>query len=877
MRMKTKMIVVAVALLLITSNLTGAPFTGWQSGAHNGTGGNNPSQGLEFEFISGTNVRVRRGNINAANSGNSIHIPSSVRINAVNYNVIEIAGGSDVDDGFSGHTALHGFTKELPNITRIGNEAFRGTGLQTNVTIQFSVAFIGDGAFREISNRPGSLFISLPNNPAFTTISANLFDGSTNLLGVSIPPNVTRINTAAFQGTSLMGHVGIPNTVTAIDTYAFSGITTSSFNITLPNNPEFNTISGHLFYNSTGLTSVTIPNTVRFIRNSAFNNTRLARLVIPEGVTTIESDAINNISTLSSIIIPNSVVNIGNNGLSNPNAGLVIYVERTEANKPSGWNDLFHHSNSRIVWDIASRKPRDLALNGTELYWAEPDMTGIVSGHIATIFTGYRIFKDGEFHANVPFGQNTLTVTLPGEYTIRTVFTTGNVSRDYAFIAPKPVSLYAPFDNAALDILEPTLIWINNDEIDAKDGFRVYVSLDPDFDNVTPAVLMLDDPAQTTFEVDVLEYFTVYYWRVIPFRGNYDAAPNQVWRFITPKPDVPDDEIADHVFAKDDLDDLFDDPVSFLDEVILIQNLMMPELPALGIYDFYVDVLLIDTLNRSVFTKLYLRVSKELYDEVDALEGMAVNIQGLFRFDENKDLYYVLLREPADISSADDNDELSVTFSTFTANVINSSTVSLNWATASETNMRGFHLLRKDVSGERSAGLTPFGLQNVGNVNDVSDAIRITHNIIPATNTSMMSEYRFYDENVQRGAEYLYWIQAIVNDGAIMFHGPISVLVKTGEVVPNLPLFTAVSNVFPNPVRNEANFSVSVKEGETAVLKIFNVRGQLVREFADIREGERSIKWDRRCSMGNEVGSGVYFIRLISPTVESVQRMVLMK
>ena len=77
----------------------------------------------------------------------------------------------------------------------------------------------------------------------------------------------------------------------------------------------------------------------------------------------------------------------------------------------------------------------------------------------------------------------------------------------------------------------------------------------------------------------------------------------------------------------------------------------------------------------------------------------------------------------------DDNGALNVTFSEFNANVLNGSTVSLSWITASESNMRGFHLLRKDVS----------AMQNVGNVNDVSDTIRITHSILPATNTSMMS------------------------------------------------------------------------------------------------------------------------------------------
>jgi len=56
-----------------------------------------------------------------------------------------------------------------------------------------------------------------------------------------------------------------------------------------------------------------------------------------------------------------------------------------------------------------------------------------------------------------------------------------------------------------------------------------------------------------------------------------------------------------------------------------------------------------------------------------------------------------------------------------------------------------------------------------------------------------------------------------------------------------------------------------------------SIRGQLVREFADIRGGAHSIVWDRRDNSGREVGSGVYFYRLTSPSVDTVQRMVVIK
>ena len=108
-------------------------------------------------------------------------------------------------------------------------------------------------------------------------------------------------------------------------------------------------------------------------------------------------------------------------------------------------------------------------------------------------------------------------------------------------------------------------------------------------------------------------------------------------------------------------------------------------------------------------------------------------------------------------------------------------------------------------------------------------------------------------------------------------HGPISVIIETGEVVPNLPLFTSMSNVYPNPVQHSANFDVQVKEGETANLRIFNVRGQVIKEYLNIPSDFRNIVWDRKDTLGREVSSGVYFYKLTSPSVENVRRMILMK
>ena len=71
-------------------------------------------------------------------------------------------------------------------------------------------------------------------------------------------------------------------------------------------------IYDHTFYNCTGLTSVTIPNSVKSIKESAFQGcTSLAEITIPNSVTSIGKDAFWGCTSLAEITIPNSVKNLG--------------------------------------------------------------------------------------------------------------------------------------------------------------------------------------------------------------------------------------------------------------------------------------------------------------------------------------------------------------------------------------------------------------------------------------------------------------------------------------------------------------------------------------------------------------------------------------
>src|SRR5262245_19019946 len=70
-------------------------------------------------------------------------------------------------------------------------------------------------------------------------------------------------------------------------------------------------IGDHAFDSYTGLTSVTIPNTVANIGVQAFSASGLTDITIPNSVTKIAASAFLRCTSLTNVTIPNSVASIG--------------------------------------------------------------------------------------------------------------------------------------------------------------------------------------------------------------------------------------------------------------------------------------------------------------------------------------------------------------------------------------------------------------------------------------------------------------------------------------------------------------------------------------------------------------------------------------
>ena len=130
---------------------------------------------------------------------------------------------------------------------------------------------------------------------------------------ITIPEGVTHISRPDTNGTIGKGFSGcknltsvtLPETLTVIGNSAFSGCT----NLRKINIPDTVIIIGkHAFFGCSSLESITIPNGVTSIGNYAFNGcSSLTSITIPDSVTSVGDSAFDGCSNLTSITLPESV------------------------------------------------------------------------------------------------------------------------------------------------------------------------------------------------------------------------------------------------------------------------------------------------------------------------------------------------------------------------------------------------------------------------------------------------------------------------------------------------------------------------------------------------------------------------------------------
>ncbi|MBR5332477.1 MAG: leucine-rich repeat domain-containing protein [Muribaculaceae bacterium] len=337
------------------------------------------------------------------------------------------------DEAFSECTGLTSVA--IPNsVTEIGKEAFYDCSDLISVTIPNSVTSIGDKAFSGTgwyeNQSNGILYLdncclgykgekpteTLTIKDGTHLISSSAFSNCYGLTEVTIPNSVTSIGDYAFTGCTSLTSVTIPNSVTSIGSDAFlrtrwygnlaNGViyinnVLYKYKGTMPEGTSISIKDGTIsispfafFTGCTGLTSVTIPNTVTSIGDKAFYRCT--------GLTEIIVNAINPPT-------------IQKNSFANYNVPLTIIEGTIDTYKKSTWS-AFKKFNE-IPLAIDGIKYKVTSINELEVKSYDNNLSSelIIP---STINFGDRKYNVTSISSDAFYGCTSLTsVTIPNSVT----------------------------------------------------------------------------------------------------------------------------------------------------------------------------------------------------------------------------------------------------------------------------------------------------------------------------------------------------------------------------------------------------------------------------------------------------------------------------
>ncbi len=198
----------------------------------------------------------------------------------------------------------------------------------------------------------------------------------------------------------------------------------------------------------------------------------------------------------------------------------------------------------------------------------------------------------------------------------------------------------------------------------------------------------------------------------------------------------------------------------------------------------------------------------------------------------------------------DDAGSLPVELSTFTAQFIEN-TPTLYWSTQSETDNMGWFVYRNEE-------------------NDFTTSKKISEFIEGHGTTTQQHSYLYEDniENPEVGDIYYYWLESIDYSGMVNHYDKVAQLTIPDQPDPGSglipePVRYGLFQNEPNPVISSTKISFNLHQTAKVELKIYNLKGQLVKSLYSGVASSKTLDWDGTDESGKNLQAGVYLYKLL--------------
>jgi hypothetical protein len=275
----------------------------------------------------------------------------------------------------------------------IESEAISGCANLSSVTVPASVNNIGGYAFEDCASMTA---INVdPASASYCSLEGVLFDNPLTTLiqypprkagsSYAVPLGISNIGDCAFKGCAGLTEISIPTSVTSVGNHAFLNCADLTAINVDPANANYSSADGVLFgydpwlgetliqcpggktgnyttpgstrniddyafFNCTGLTGVSISDTVTSIGDCAFLNcTGLTSITIPSSLNSIGNFAFFNCTRLNSVAIPSSVYGIGDSAFLNCSGMTAIEVDPNNGSFSSADGVLFDRNKTTLI------------------------------------------------------------------------------------------------------------------------------------------------------------------------------------------------------------------------------------------------------------------------------------------------------------------------------------------------------------------------------------------------------------------------------------------------------------------------------------------------------------------------------------------------